>query len=106
MRWAASASPALQTPGAKLFALADLQPGAGRRAPGARDAARAGLLPERRANAPSSRRDGAPRPARRGAVARAARRRRGAPQPALALRGVWHELRDGPAILRGVDAAR
>src|SRR4029077_11264711 len=31
-----------------------------------------------------------------------ARRPRKAPK-ALRMRGVWHELRDGPAILRGVD---
>jgi energy-coupling factor transport system ATP-binding protein len=30
-------------------------------------------------------------------------RRRARPPAALEMRGVWHELRDGPAILRGVD---
>jgi energy-coupling factor transport system ATP-binding protein len=30
-------------------------------------------------------------------------RRRSLPSPALRLRGVWHELPDGPAILRGAD---
>lgn len=34
---------------------------------------------------------------------RPARRRRRGPRPALSARGVWHELRDGPALLRGID---
>ena len=37
------------------------------------------------------------------AVAALARGATAADPPALRLRGVWHELRDGPAILRGVD---
>jgi energy-coupling factor transporter ATP-binding protein EcfA2 len=110
VRWASAHSPALQTPGAKLFAIAGLSP-----APVGVRQARAtlrakGLLPEpddpaaTGAFAPAVVREDEPqgepvpgtgsRPSRRG-------RRKGAPQPALALRGVWHELRDGPAILRG-----
>jgi energy-coupling factor transport system ATP-binding protein len=97
VRWTSAHSPALQTPGAKLFAIAGLSP-----APVGVRQARAtlranGLLPEPREpgeprgeDAP----DPSSRPSRRA-------RRRGAPQSALALRGVWHELRDGPAILRG-----
>jgi energy-coupling factor transport system ATP-binding protein len=113
-RWASAHAPALQTPGAKLFAIAGLSP-----APVGVRQARAtlranGLLPDADspaaagAFAPAAVRDGEPRgndppgmgsqPARRG-------RRRSAPQPALALRGVWHELRDGPAILRGASLA-
>jgi energy-coupling factor transport system ATP-binding protein len=87
LRWAQGAAPALQTPAARLFSLAGLQP-----PPiGVRQARRAlrgaGLLPER----------AGPEPARPGS--RLARRR---PAGALELKGVWHELRDGPAILRGV----
>ena len=98
--WAAAAAPALQTPAARLFALAGLQPAADRRQAGARDAARArpaAATPRRRAGAAPAGAGSARR--RRAAGARRAGRR-------CELRGVWHELRDGPAILRGVDAAR
>jgi energy-coupling factor transport system ATP-binding protein len=99
VRWASAHSPALQTPGAKLFAIAGLSP-----APVGVRQARAtlranGLLPEpgepgepQGEDAPGT----GSRPPRRA-------RRKGAQQPALALRGVWHELRDGPAILRGAS---
>ncbi len=85
LEWAATGAPALQTPAARLFALAGLRPlPVGVRQ--ARAALRSkGLLPEREANAA---------PAAPSAAKRAA---------ALRLRGVWHELRDGPAILRGVE---
>src|SRR5262249_53691423 len=43
--------------------------------------------------------DAAERPPRRWP----SRRRSGETSPALEMRGVWHELRDGPAVLRGVD---
>jgi energy-coupling factor transport system ATP-binding protein len=90
LEWSAQHEPTLQTPGAKLFALAGLQP-----APVGVKQARAslrahGLLPE----------DGRPEPV--GVTKAKARRPRKAPK-ALRMRGVWHELRDGPAILRGVD---
>jgi energy-coupling factor transport system ATP-binding protein len=90
LEWAARNEPALQTPGAKLFALAGLHP-----APVGVKQARAtlrshGLLPE----------DGHPDPVS-GAIAKP-RRPRKAPT-ALRMRDVWHELRDGPAILRGVE---
>jgi energy-coupling factor transport system ATP-binding protein len=102
MQWAAARAPALQTPAAKLFALSDLQP-----APVGVKQARAelrerGLLPQEREPAQDPT-PGAPRPARRGARARIMGARRRKSLSALALRGVWHELRDGPAILRGVD---
>ena len=89
LRWASDAAPALQTPGAKMFALAGLRPPP----VGVRQARRTlranGLLADEHEAKPA-------RPAAR----RGRRRRRAA---ALDLRGVWHELRDGPAILRGVD---
>jgi energy-coupling factor transport system ATP-binding protein len=89
LEWAARAEPALQTPGAKLFALAALSP-----APVGVKQARATLrlqrlLPEEE-----------PAPA---AAAPPRSRRRTRTVPALRLRGVWHELHRGPAILRGVD---
>ena len=90
LAWAALRAPPLQTPGAKLFALAGLRP-----APvGVRQARTSlrsgGLLPtaDDCGRPPAS-----PRGSKRA-------RRRGS---ALALRGVWHELRNGPAILRGVN---
>ena len=94
LRWSAERAPALQTPGAKLFALAGLRP-----APVGVRQARAtlrshGLLPQDT----ELQQPAAPSAARRPRTAR--RRERKAPF-ALRLRGVWHELRDGPAILRG-----
>ncbi len=96
LAWAAQRSPALQTPAAKLFALAGLGPvPAGVRQ--ARATLRAhDLLPdEEQAQA------GEPQPGRSAARTRA--RRSARPAAALECDGVWHELRDGPAILRGVS---
>ena len=86
LAWAADAAPALVPPAARLFSLAGLRP-LPRSVKEARTAlARAGLAPRAR-----GRPDPPPAP----------RRRDG--EPALELRGVWHELEDGPAVLRGVD---
>jgi energy-coupling factor transport system ATP-binding protein len=93
LAWAARESPALQTPGAKLFTLADLRPlpvGVRQARSSLRDR---GLLPEG---------DPAESPAV-APIRRTGRRRSPKPVVALALRGVWHELRQGPAILRGLD---
>jgi len=97
-QWASDAAPALQTPGAKLFALAGLHPApVGVRQARAALRARA-LLPAQDTTGASSDPVGpADPPAARSRMRRAKR-----PPAALALRGVWHELRDGPAILRGV----
>jgi energy-coupling factor transport system ATP-binding protein len=109
LRWAAQHEPALQTPGAKLFALAGLRP-----APTGVKQARAtlrsnGLLPEEAdpADAQPTASQRAVGEARRSGRARGLRgvlggRGEKAPR-ALRMKGVWHELRDGPAILRGVD---
>jgi energy-coupling factor transport system ATP-binding protein len=74
-----------------MFSLAGLRPlpASVRQARGS--LRRAGLLPEEsRPRAPSAPRRRANKNAKR-------------PNAALRLRGVWHELRDGPAILRGVE---
>jgi energy-coupling factor transport system ATP-binding protein len=92
LAWAARESPALQTPGAKLFTLADLRPlpvGVRQARSSLRDH---GLLPEG---------DSAESPP--AVPTRRTRRRSPKPLAALRLRGVWHELRHGPAILRGLD---
>jgi energy-coupling factor transport system ATP-binding protein len=125
LEWAARRAPALQTPGAKLFALTGLHP-----APVGVRQARAtlrsnGLLPEEARTGSSggeSRASGSNpagmsvhRPSPAGANARGsslagtsaglkakARARSRKSSAALRMRDVWHELRDGPAILRGV----
>lgn len=106
LEWAGSRQPALQTPGARLFELAALRP-----APSGVKQARAALRRERLL-APSVAMEGA-QPAQASVASGRARRlsarltrseQRGlAPAPALELAGVWHELREGPTILRGVD---
>jgi energy-coupling factor transport system ATP-binding protein len=93
--WAAEEAPTLQTPAAKLFGLSGLHPPpAGVRQ--ARAALRAhGLLGEERAQGGGAETSASSEPRR---VAR-----RKAKEPAaLELSSVWHELSDGPAILRGV----
>jgi energy-coupling factor transport system ATP-binding protein len=112
LEWAAQHAPALQTPAAKLFSLAGLHPAPA----GVRQARmtlrKHGLLPEDDPPGPSgggsTPSGGGPTPSHGGcgpsgrgpANARARRADRRA--AALWLSGVWHELRDGPAILRGV----
>jgi energy-coupling factor transport system ATP-binding protein len=92
LAWAAEQAPALQTPAAKLFSLAGIDPvPVGVRQ--ARAALRArGLAAENDLGEPPRAEQPKPRAGR--ADRRAA---------ALELDGVWHELRDGPAILRGVS---
>jgi energy-coupling factor transporter ATP-binding protein EcfA2 len=105
VNWATAHAPVLQTPGAKLFALAGLAPApVGVRQARATLRAR-GLLPSEEASNAAADGLDAERatelPRRR---ARAlGRRGHDTPKPALELRGVWHELRDGPAILRGAS---
>jgi energy-coupling factor transporter ATP-binding protein EcfA2 len=112
LEWAAASEPALQTPGARMFS----QLGLGPLPAGVKQARatlrRGGLLPpagEDSRHTPVARERSRPATGASAHEPRASRLRRvlpgGRPAPALALelRGVWHELRDGPAILRGVD---
>jgi len=89
--WAGRAAPRLQTPGAQLLEGLGLAPVPGVKH--ARAALRArGLLPDRA------------QPSDPPAAARRRRRpRTDTAVPALRLQGVWHELRSGPALLRGVS---
>jgi energy-coupling factor transporter ATP-binding protein EcfA2 len=114
LEWAAESEPALQTPGARMLGELGLGP-----PPSGVKQARAtlranGLLTHADAHGKdlepggeSDRRSANGLFARVGNVPRAAwgaRNRAGGGQvPALCMRGVWHEIRDGPAILRGLD---
>jgi energy-coupling factor transport system ATP-binding protein len=103
LHWAREAAPHLQTPGARLFDLLGVQPPpVGVRQ--ARASLRAaGLLPaEAGVNAAHTAGPSPARPASR--IASALRRVPHAREAAaLSVRNVWHELREGPAILRGAD---
>ncbi len=130
LEWAIREAPALQTPGARMFALAGLAP-----PPIGVKQARAGLrarrllssesvssppppavrhvnMGNRRQGAPSS--GGPPASPPTPALVRALERLSGGAvpasvrpparaAPALRIRGVWHELHRGPAILRGAE---
>ncbi|HXB15275.1 MAG TPA: ATP-binding cassette domain-containing protein [Solirubrobacteraceae bacterium] len=99
LEWAAVHDRSLQTPAARVIEGAGLSP-----PPAGVKQARATL--RRHALLPAPQEGGeptpdtvaVPRPGRR-----SRRRRAAAEREALHLRGVWHELRDGPAILRGVE---
>ncbi|HEV2815490.1 MAG TPA: ATP-binding cassette domain-containing protein [Solirubrobacteraceae bacterium] len=89
LEWAAAESPALETPAARLLERAGLRP-----PPAGVKEARAtlrahGLLPD----------DPLPAPGRPHKKKLSGRRQ------ALHFDGVWHEIKDGPALLRGVDLA-
>jgi energy-coupling factor transporter ATP-binding protein EcfA2 len=86
LAWAAEARPPLATPAARLFSLAGLRP-----LPASVKEAKAALRDTGIELEPAPEPQLEPR--RRGKRA----------QAALELRGVWHEIENGPAILRGVD---
>jgi energy-coupling factor transporter ATP-binding protein EcfA2 len=92
LEWAAGQAPPLTTPAARLFALAGLRP-----LPASVKEARAGL---RRAGLVSA--GGAPPAGERPAARRRPWRRNRRPTPAVACRGLWYEIEDGPAVLRGI----
>ena len=102
LEWAVERSSALATPAARLFGLAGLRPLPSSVRQARRSLRQAGLLP----HAGAARCDGRPAdvssqpPRSEGGRRRLFYRR---PQAAVEARGLWHELRDGPAILRGVD---
>ena len=91
LAWALRAQPALATPGARLFAAAGLP------------AAPVGVKQARRALGeldalPDPTPEPTPEPARR-----RRRRRSSGDDAVLRLDGVWHELRGGRSVLRGID---
>ncbi len=101
--WAGSACAPLQTPAARMFAGLGIEP-----APVGVRQARATLRARGLLEAAEAKRPGPPTEAaarRRSLVPRRRRSRQAAgdDQPALEMHGVWHELRDGPSILRGVS---
>ena len=101
LAWAEESAPTLATPLARLFSTAGLRP-----APASVKAARAGLravglIPPRGAERRSAIESDEDRSHGRGRLWHA--RRAPASRAALELRDVWHELREGPAVLRGVD---
>ena len=91
LEWAAQSAPELQTPGARLLSGLGLKP-----RPGVK-AAR-GALRERATLESSAISD--PLPQKPQSISNS--RRQAAP-PALAFKRVWHELRDGPTILKHLD---
>jgi energy-coupling factor transport system ATP-binding protein len=94
LAWATEAMPVLATPAARLFSLAGLS-----ERPASVKEARAGLREARvRIEAP-----GPPPPAEDRGLLRRLLRRDDRPEPALALRGVWFEIEDGPTVLRALD---
>jgi energy-coupling factor transport system ATP-binding protein len=95
LSWAGQSSPALQTPAAKLFTLAGLGP-----VPAGVRQARATLRAHQLLPDEEPSRIAKLQPAQ--ARAKAKLRRVARPAAALEYDGVWHELRNGPAILRGV----
>ena len=102
LEWASRAHPALATPAARLFSLAGLRP-----LPASVKEAHATLRAAERADPPAFSRAMHGKPTEDAGPPGRPRwwRRRGEPAPALALRDVWHEVEDGPTILRGIDLA-
>jgi energy-coupling factor transport system ATP-binding protein len=100
LEWAAEQRPELRTPAASLIAEAGLEPPPTGVKQARATLRRAGLLAAGGGEGDVSR----PRePTRRGLAGSLKRRAKPEGETALELKGVWHELRDGPAILRGVD---
>ncbi len=93
--WATARDGVLATPVARMFSLAGLGP-----LPVTVKEARAGLgaagLVPAKADADAA------EPERRSGR-RGRRRSRSGPEPALETRGLWHEIADGPQVLRGID---
>jgi energy-coupling factor transport system ATP-binding protein len=94
LAWAAESRPALATPSARLFSMAGLRPLPASVKDAHATLRAAGVAP---AASPDEREE--PKPPERSWW----RRRNGGPEPALALRELWFEVEDGPAILRGIS---
>ncbi|HXD53201.1 MAG TPA: ABC transporter ATP-binding protein [Solirubrobacteraceae bacterium] len=107
LEWAAANDRALQTPAAQLIEGAGLAPPPSGVKQARATLRRHGLLPAREDGAGSPAEQAREEPGPGGGplsgLRRAVRARRADAPPALELRGVWHELRDGPAVLRGVE---
>ncbi len=116
LEWSAHNAPALQTPGAKLFSLAGLSPPPVGVKQARAALRRQGLLPPESepGNAhepPPAHAIGHPHEPRHphatghpyATTPRWRPRRSNVVPLALQMRRVWHELRNGPAILRGID---
>jgi energy-coupling factor transport system ATP-binding protein len=86
LAWAAGARPPLATPAARLFSLAGLAPLPASVKEAKKALQNAGIAVEQPPQEQQRR-----------------ERRHKKAEPALELRGVWHEIEDGPAILRGID---
>jgi energy-coupling factor transport system ATP-binding protein len=97
LEWAVAEAPELATPGARLLAGAGLRPAPGVKAARA-ELRRRGLLQD-----PDDVIRGMRDLSRPGPPPRRRRGRTRGPEPALRFDRVWHELRDGPAILRGAS---
>jgi energy-coupling factor transport system ATP-binding protein len=94
LAWASEARPALATPAARLFSMAGLRPLPASVKEAHASLRAAGIAP----GMPSGDREQREPPARRWW-----QRSGGGPEPAVALRDVWFEVEDGPAILRGIS---
>jgi energy-coupling factor transport system ATP-binding protein len=94
LAWAGERAPALQTPGARLFAWAVLRP-----LPAGVKEARATLRAHGLLDEPSA----APEPAAAAPQPKRRRRRAGKEPAALTCRDLWVELAGSRAVLRGVD---
>jgi energy-coupling factor transport system ATP-binding protein len=103
LEWAGAGEPALQTPGASMFRQLGLRPPPTGVKQARAALRRSGLLPAAAAGDAGSAREAMTREPRLARVRRMLPGARATTPAALELRGVWHELRDGPTILRGVD---
>ena len=111
-RWAAAQAPRLQTPPARLFSLAGLEPipvgvkdarsDAATRRPARRSRPRAQAAKTRPLFRTMQRQGSDPRVALFRTI-RSGERRRARAEAALAVEGAWYELRSGPALLRDVS---
>ena len=102
LRWAGQHACALQTPGASLLDQLGLPMPASVRQ--ARATLRAlEMLPQDTGGSAPTPPVQAPSAPGAGRLVGRLRRGGGATAPAVRMRGVWHELREGPAVLRGVD---